>query len=225
MSRAVEVPQTLHPFTAGCIWKMLARRRQAQPDVIRSVERAHATTNGPREPRRFDQPPSSATSTTPLASRTVTGARVLDATTGAGLASCGGSMLEPTVLNQARARAAARDAWLRRTGRRHDPDDPGDRSSQMLLSCVRDRARDRNARTRPAVATYRHRAKGRDATMTTKKPPPRSRVIRVLPDPIRTTFRFSGGAQRRPLQPGLMCPRPFLSLTYVGRERLRHRAY
>ena len=38
MSRAVEVPHTLHPFTAGCIWKMRARRRQVQPDVIRSVE-------------------------------------------------------------------------------------------------------------------------------------------------------------------------------------------
>jgi hypothetical protein len=38
MSRAVELPHTLHPFTMGCIWKMLARRRQVQPDVIPSVE-------------------------------------------------------------------------------------------------------------------------------------------------------------------------------------------
>ena len=38
MSGAVELPHTLHPFTTGCMWKMPARCRQVQPDVIRSVE-------------------------------------------------------------------------------------------------------------------------------------------------------------------------------------------
>jgi hypothetical protein len=37
ISLAVELPHTLHPFTAGCI-KKLARRRQVQPDVIRPRE-------------------------------------------------------------------------------------------------------------------------------------------------------------------------------------------
>lgn len=78
---------------------------------------------GPSNEPRQDEPPARATAirTTPKAaqhqrnrdgSRTLTAAQTLDATTGDGLASRGGSIREPTVLNKARARAAARDSWL-----------------------------------------------------------------------------------------------------------------
>ena len=81
--------------------------------------------------------------------RTLTVAQRLDATTGDGLASSAGSMREPTVFNNARARAAAREAWLLRTGRRHDPNDPHGRSSQMpfffLCSLPRPRSQRRSS--------------------------------------------------------------------------------
>lgn len=35
MSRAVELPHTLHPFTTGCMWKMFARRRRVQTGIRR----------------------------------------------------------------------------------------------------------------------------------------------------------------------------------------------
>jgi hypothetical protein len=43
-----------------------------------------------------------------------------------------GPMLEPTVFNNARARAVAREGPSVRTGRRRDPKLPDGRSSQML---------------------------------------------------------------------------------------------
>src|SRR2546425_899409 len=64
-------------------------------------------------------------------SRTLTVSTALDATTGDGLAANVRPRQEPTVFKNAQARAAAREARLLRTGRRHDPEDPDGRSSQM----------------------------------------------------------------------------------------------
>jgi hypothetical protein len=57
-----------------------------------------------------DNPQSGATSTKPLDPRTLTAAQALDATTGDGLASRGGSTREPTVLKKARTRAPLPEA-------------------------------------------------------------------------------------------------------------------
>jgi len=76
-------------------------------------------------------PQSGATSTKPYDARVWTVGTALGATTGDGLAANVGPMQERTVFNNALARAATREAWLLRTGRRHDPDDRDGRSSQM----------------------------------------------------------------------------------------------
>ena len=60
----------------------------------------------------------------------------LDATTDHDPAANVGPRQDPTVFKNARARAAAQEAWLRRTGRRHDPDDPDGRSSPMRSSSL-----------------------------------------------------------------------------------------
>jgi hypothetical protein len=99
----------------------------------------------------------------------LTGGTAFDATTGDGLATNVGPMRGNPRCSTTHARAAAREPWLLRTERPHDADDPDGRSSHMLLFFVRCCARDRNARTRPAAATYRPGAKRRDATMNTKK--------------------------------------------------------
>lgn len=84
--------------------------------------------------------PQGATSTKPLDSRTLTGAQALDTTTGDGQASRGGSIREPTVLNQACAAPLPempgddkQDADMTRTTL-------GDRSSQTLFVVTRCRA-------------------------------------------------------------------------------------
>jgi hypothetical protein len=98
-------------------------------------------------------PKSGATSTKPHDARVWTVGTALGATTGDGLAANVGPMQERTVFNNALARTATREAWLLRTGRRHDPDDPDGRSSQMRSLFAGCRNRDRNAEVGPVAAT------------------------------------------------------------------------
>lgn len=48
LSRAVELPHTVHPFTTGCMWKMLARCRQVQPVLDGRSNEPSPTTTGAR---------------------------------------------------------------------------------------------------------------------------------------------------------------------------------
>jgi hypothetical protein len=93
-----------------------------------------------------------------------------EAATGDGSAANIGPMQEPTVFNNARARAAARESPSVRTGRRRDPKDPDGRSSRMLSFFVRCRARDQNGGARPAAATCPTRAKQPDAASRDEMP-------------------------------------------------------
>ena len=114
---------------------MIAHRTVGRDGSIRVL---YGRTNEPSPNRNArdgtggsNHPQSGATSTKPHDARTLTVGTAFGATTGDGLAANVGPMQERTVFNNARARAAAREAWLLRTGRRHDPDDPDGRSSQM----------------------------------------------------------------------------------------------
>jgi hypothetical protein len=96
------------------------------------------------------------------------------------------------------ARAAVREFWLLRTGRGHDPDDPDDCSSSMLLFFGRNHYRDPNARPLPAARlappceAARRGDKHREAATTPM------RKIRRPPFSVRITLSASPAARHMP---------------------------
>ena len=64
--------------------------------------------------------------------------------------------------------AAAREPRMPRCQRRRDPNDPDDRSSQMLLVLADCHNRDRNAGARPAAASRTSVAQEHGASMNIK---------------------------------------------------------
>ena len=117
--------------------------------------------------------------------RMLTVGTAFDAATGDDPAANVGPMQEPTVFNNARARAAARESPSVRTGRRRDPNELDGRSSQMLFFFARCRDRDHNAEARPTATSHKRVTKQHDAAMDTEKPQlarmkNRSEVFRLL---------------------------------------------